>query len=289
MIFQPAIFRAVLRGEVTQARRPYRASDPYYRRSRRLKSTSSYVLVKPYRPREGDRFPVQQRVHVAGKLTAETQGHAIVSDVQVQRAGELTYDDARAMGYRTTSEAMAAWLADHDQAWICEPDQLDECQACGGPGLTADGYCVTCGCDDQPRARFTRRHADRLVWVVRFDLDRTHVPRLLAAVPGREGDANGDYVTSPSQAPNGDGDPGEALTDTEHKRHVQDNADRTHDQWRTLEHAARDAELEQLSLGRRLDIAISEARDRGLSVTREVRVIEKRLQALENQASRRAA
>lgn len=281
MIFAPSIARAALRGEVTQVRRPYVARDPYYRRSTRLRSTSSHVLVKPYRPGDGDRFPIQQRITRDGRQTVETKGHGIIGSAVVVRAGELTLQDAREMGYRTTSEAMAGWLCQYDQGWTCEKDVVDNCQACGGPGVAPDGFCVTCGCDDQAAARFTAKHADREVWLIRFRLDTTHVPRLLAASPSAESD----YVTSPSLAL---AEEPEALSAVEHERHVQGNAGMTHEQWRALEQATRDAELEKLSLGQRLDRAIAEAQREGRSMTREINVIEKRLRALE-QPQKRAA
>lgn len=287
MIFAPAILRAALRGEVTQVRRPHKAGEPYYRQSTRLKSTSSNVLVKPYRPREGARFPLQQRVTVAGRPSSETQGHAIISSVTVERAGELTYEDARAMGYRTTSAAMAAWLADHDQAWVCEPDQLEECQACGGPGLTTDGFCVTCGCDDQARARFIRKHADRDVWVIRFQLDKSHVSRLLAAVPGGEGDADGDYVTSPAQAMGGDADPGEGVdaktADLYSREGIQG--------WAARE-ASRQAERDRLALAERLRLVQVEAAAQGIDVRHLEKALLQRIRAMENkvrQQGKRAA
>jgi hypothetical protein len=280
MIFPPAIARAVLRGDVTQARRPHQDRDPYYRQTTRPKTNGrSRTLVKPYRPTTGDRVPVQQRVTRNGRQTVETCGHIILTSVRIAPAGDLTFTDARQMGYRTTTDAMAAWMIDHDSDWTVDPDTLGTCQACGGPGIHTDGYCVTCGCDDQPHARFTAKHANRPVWVLQFQLDTQHVPRLLAASPSTESD----YVTSPALALP---DEPEALTTDDHARHVQRNASMTHAQWRALEHATRDAELEQLSLGRRLDRAIAEAAAEGRSISRDVNVIEKRLRALEQSRHR---
>jgi hypothetical protein len=56
-----------------------------------------------------------------------------------------------------------------------------------------------------------------------------------------------------------------------------------------LEHRTRQAEIQALSLGERLDRAIRENRENGRSTTREVRVIEQRLLALEQQIRRPAA
>jgi hypothetical protein len=168
-------------------------------------------------------------------------------------------------------DAMAAWLMTTTRrgSWTRTPSRLPSVRR---PRHPHDGYCVTCGCDDQPHARFTARHANRPVWVLRFQLDTQHVPRLLAASPSTESD----YVTSPALALP---DEPEALTTDDHARHVQRNASMTHAQWRALEHATRDAELEQLSLGRRLDRAIAEAAAEGRSISRDVNVIEKRLRA----------
>jgi hypothetical protein len=250
MIFPPAIARAILRGDVTQARRPHHDRDPYYRQTTRPKTNGrSRTLVKPYRPTTGDRVPVQQRITRNGRQTVETCGHIILTSVRIARRASLTFTDARQMGYRTTTNAMAAWLIDNDPTWVMDAIHRRRLPSVRRPRHPHDGYCVTCGCEDQPHARFTARHANRPVWVLRFQLDTQHVPRLLAASPSTESD----YVTSPALALP---DEPEALTTDDHARHVQRNATMTHAQWRALEHATRDAELEQLSLGRRLDRAI---------------------------------
>lgn len=297
MIFRDPILRAILRGEVNQHRRPVQAREPYYRRTSKIKSTGrSTVLVQPFNPREGDRFPVQQRVTREGNLSAETHGHVILTSACQEFAGNLTFDDARAMGYRTTSEAMEAWLCDNDPGWLAEEPA---CQICGGPGLTDDGFCVTCGCDDQPRARFTAKHSDRLVWVLRFELDSTHVPRLLAALPADEGALDGDYVVSPSRAM---ADEPEALSESDFEKHVSKRAGMSHEQWRALERSTRLETSARLSYEQRIAVAQARAAQARVDITREVwmarkliaegrpdHVIERRVDTLEAKAFRDAA
>jgi hypothetical protein len=274
VIFRDQILRAILRGEVTQHRRPVVGSDPYYRRNRKLKSAGrSTTLVRPYKPKPGDRFPVQQRAVKDGKPSAETQGHAIITSATQELAGDLTFDDARQMGYRTTSDAMEAWLCDYDPGWVCEEPV---CHACGGPGLTEAGFCVTCGCDDQPRARFIAKHADRLVWVIRFELDRSHESHLLAAVPAREGTEDGDYVSSPAQAMGGDADPGEAIDARIAEVYTREGIQG----WAARE-AQRQADRDRMALAERLRLVQGEAAMQGIDVHRVERSILQRIRAME--------
>jgi hypothetical protein len=286
VIFAASTARAVLRGEVTQARRPVQAREPYYRKTSKLKSTGrSMILVQPYKPKEGDRFPIQHRVTVDGKPSATTQGHGIITSAIITKAGDLAFQDARQMGYRTTSEAMAAWLTEYDQAWVREPNA--ECQACGGPGLDPAGFCVTCGCDDQPAARFTRKHAERDVWVIHFELDRSHESRLLAALPAGEGDHDGDYVSSPSRAMGGEADPGEAVD----AKTTADYAREGHQGWVARE-ASRQADRDRMALEERLRLVRVEARAQGVDVHRVERSILQRIRAMEmkvKQQGKRAA
>jgi hypothetical protein len=177
---EPPIVRAAQRGEVSQVRLPLQAREPYYRQNTRLRSGQSSTLVKPFAPQEGDRLAVR---HKRGPAAC----HVIVTGVARSDVNEITYQDARAMGYRTTADAMAGWVRLHGT-----PPEEGRCECCGGPGVR-DGFCVTCGCDDQSSAAFHARHSHKPVWILTVELDRSHTPRLLACEPV----GGSDYVTSP--------------------------------------------------------------------------------------------
>lgn len=80
--------------------------------------------------------------------------HVIITDVSEQWAGEITFKQARACGYRTSDDWRAAWVALYDKAFMDTLIEMD---------------------DDQARtaaiARFERRHAGHRVNVIAFKLE----------------------------------------------------------------------------------------------------------------------
>jgi hypothetical protein len=157
------------------------------------------------------------------------------------------------LGYRTTDEFRAAWVREYDALTFTDDDAL---------------------------ARFDSRWAGKLVWAVRFEVDIAEAPRLLAV---RSDEL---YVENEAMALRGEMP---ALSEADYDRHVAKRREVTTQQYIDLERETRLAEQERMTLGQRLDRAIAEARAGGLSTTREVRVIEKRLIALEQQRRRPAA
>jgi hypothetical protein len=208
--------------------------------------------AKRYQP--GMRLAVKMCVGIKGMSDTLCRVHVL--QVQGPRdqmtAGQIGFAEARMLGHRTTDEFRVAWVAEYDQDWT----------------------------GDDPLARFDARWAGKLIWAVRFEVDIAEAPRLLAV---RSDEL---YVENEAMALRGEMP---ALSEADYKRHVQDRRDMTSAQWVALEHRTRQAEIQALSLGERLDRAIRENRENGRSTTREVRVIEQRLLALEQQIRRPAA
>jgi hypothetical protein len=207
--------------------------------------------AKRYQP--GMRLAVKMCVGIKGM--SDTLCHVRALQVRGPRdpmtAGMIGYTEARMLGYATSDDFRTAWVSDLD------PDHADD-----------------------PLDRFDARWAGKLIWAVRFEVDIAEAPRLLAV---RSDEL---YVESPARALP---DEFPALSEEDYKRHVEGRRAMSTAQWVALEHQTREAELQALSLGERLDRAIRENRENGRSTTREVRVIEQRLMALEQQIRRPAA
>jgi hypothetical protein len=90
------------------------------------------------------------------------------------------FDQARAEGHRTTDEFKAAWVRQHDRAWLRRQE----------PDLPADGSDPEPLPDELLIERFDRRHADRAVWAIRFELDTSHRPRFMHRLSERGYTAN---------------------------------------------------------------------------------------------------
>jgi hypothetical protein len=120
--------------------------------------------VKPSHHRK--RFLPGQRLAVKAYVGGPTECHVTVTDAQRVQLGHVDYAAARELGHPYVDAFRAAWVAEH------EPDH-----------------------DGDALERFERRHAHREVWLVRFALDRTEVPRMLAQA-GRD---QGSYVAGPDR------------------------------------------------------------------------------------------
>ena len=101
-------------------------------------------------------------------------------------------------------------------------------------------------------------HAHKFAWFL--TAQPTEAPRLLAAASDEI------YVQSPGRAMRGTADPGEALTEEEHKRHVQDRADR-----RTAKHQRQlEADREALPYQARKAMVRDGARRRRIDISSEM-------------------
>jgi hypothetical protein len=175
--------------------------------------TTHLTLVKPSHHRK--RFLAGQRLSVKAYVGGPTECHVVVSDAQRIQLGQVDYSLVRELGYIRLDSFQESWVAEHETTWragetVPEADLLE---------------------------RFQRRHAHRWVWVIRFAVDRTAAPRLLAQIGGRdsgrlvtgkdgrqhyterrreeETDADHGYTNVPALAVPGQPD---ALTDDEHER-----------------------------------------------------------------------
>jgi hypothetical protein len=167
--------------------------------------TTHLTLVKPSHHHK--RYLAGARLAVKAYVGGVTECHVVVSDAQRIQLGQVDYSLVRELGYVRLDQFQEAWVDEHDPAF--EGDALE---------------------------RFQRRHAYREVWVIRFAVDHTETPRMLAQAgrdrasfvegpdhrwryrPGTE-DAETDrgYTSVDSLSVR---DAGRALTDEQHELHV---------------------------------------------------------------------
>lgn len=159
MILTPQQERLVMRGGKTQHRLPMRRDEARCR----FQLGQSYA-VQPGRGRAA-------------------RGRVLVTDVRAELAGDVTFDAARAEGFRTRDEWRCAWVRRHDARWCA---QLS--------AYSAEGDLVAEPGDEVLLERFAERHADRPVWAITFRVDTSHVPRL----PHRQSERG--YTSNPRDA-----------------------------------------------------------------------------------------
>lgn len=193
-------------------------------------------------------------------------GRILITDVREERAGDITFAGARAEGFRTTGEFKAAWVRLHDKAWV-QREETRRAQI--GAQLH----------DDTIVLRFDHRHVDTPVWVIEFTLPVDPV-RLLA-----DRHAKADYVDTQARALP---DEPEAV-DEQTQARISKDARMRKAQQTTVDSVLREAELGLLSLGERLDRAVASMREDRRSAASDVRVLEKRVGAIERKAYRDAA
>lgn len=158
MIFTPPQARAIARGAVTQARRPATQLRCRYR------------IGHDYAVQPGLGRDAVCRVKILG-----TRRHP---------AGEITFRDARAEGYRTTDEWKMAWVRQYDRAWLDE-HKVDLVSVFDDTVSIVNWILLK---------RFKQRHAHRDVWALVFEIaDET---RYLAHPTAR----SGDYTNHPARA-----------------------------------------------------------------------------------------
>lgn len=282
MIVTTAQARSILAGRTTQLRIPVQNPREVTR-----KNGTTYTTV-PFRPRTGQRLPVAVRRTIDGTMLAEQVCHIIIDRWRHEPLGDMAFTDALAEGYKTTVECKAAWVRQHDPAWLTatEPvfcpdctldwdwpgDTMPDCPTCGGDG---EIRIIPNRTDTEHAARYDQRWANTPCWIITFHRDPVEQPRYPAAI-GR-GDDRG-YTTSPAEAVDAAavGDDWLKLFAAES---AQDNARRRGE-------IEDDLLAERRHLGRRLMNAKALARDRGVDVNSDLRVIERRIAAIENKIRR---
>lgn len=254
MIFQADTARLIVRGRKRVARLPVRWGE-------------GRCWVRP-----GRSYAVQPGV---GRSAI---GRIFVTDVERDRLGNISFDDARAEGFRTTNEFKLSWVQHHDRLWVRQQEAMmaEASKINDRLGVSASDE-VQEVLAEQSLFRFGERHADRDVWVIRFELDRSHRPRLLA--PASRGERDGDehgYTDNPRRALR---DEPEAIDRQSLEQYIVDAHTRE---------AGRPGRREEVLKSRARSLAVrlrqeTIAADRnGVDVTNELDQIEQHLRVLEN-------
>lgn len=284
MIFSKPMIRAILLGQKTETRRLIQGDVRYVQPrtktgQRRLRSTQSQVLSRPFTPVAGKSYAVQPG---RGK---DEEFRIRCTSVQRAELGTIDHDAAVREGFPAGVTAFARyWLSLHDKAWPrLEPvfcptclvdadypaDELPPCTTCGGSGELKIRPAPT---DDEVLARFNGRWGAEMVWVIGFKLEENEKLRLL--MEHRGGELRGDYTTSTQQGMAGgfhqdaEGrerafpEP-EALSGDDWERYVQHHSVMTSSQWVRLEQGKRDQERHRQSLEQRIETARRLARRSG--------------------------
>lgn len=250
LMFKPALIREIVRGKKTMTRRLVKHDKAGTLRDCRYKIGRTYA-VQPGRGKPSDGTRV------------------LITDVRTELLGEISFDDARAEGFRTTDDFKRYWVRLHDEAWLER-----QAQAADVPAADLD--------DELLDARFLERHAELLVWVIAFELSVDEVLYLHRHTAGG-------YTTNPAEAMRGDaGTPREiappaavvdryaseaAKRDTERRQHVVDQA----------------LEVAGSSRPRRLAVLEKLAEESDVDVSNQLRAIERRLEAVEQKIRRSSA
>lgn len=116
------------------------------------------------------RYATGQRLAVKVMVPGPNACHILLTDVQGPKQeytlGQLTVQDARALGHTRLDHLWRHWITNHDQAWL--------------------GRAIHNGTDTEHEIerRFRTHWADKLAWLLRFRIDLTEAPRLLSAAAG---------------------------------------------------------------------------------------------------------
>jgi hypothetical protein len=225
------------------------------------------------------RYAAGQRLAVKHYVPGPTECHVRLISVEGKASkprpftlGQVDYAICRELGAYRLDDWRIQWVRSNDTLWTEK----------ALPNLAA-GVCE----DDAILARFDRHWASKLAWLLRFQLDISCEPRLLAATPSiytpnRENDPDRDedrgYVTSEALALK---DEPPALRDAEYARHVPAWAERQqalrplHERVDLARAAIELRGVEMRSELRRLDWLIE--RERWPDAERQLALIETRL------------
>lgn len=168
------------------------------------------------------RYAAGQRLAVKVMVPGPNACHIIVTDVQGPKQeytlGQLTIQDARALGHTRLDHLWRHWITNHDQAWL--------------------GRAIENGEDTEQEIarRFGTEWASKRAWLLRFEIDHAETPRMLSSIVGGspqfraghdrrweyvprqdEQEADRGYTSSDSMSVR---DSGVALTDHQWETHI---------------------------------------------------------------------
>jgi hypothetical protein len=241
LIFKPELVRLILSKRKTMTRRRVEPGEEVCR----YKAGKSYSLQRS--------FTVGERARGA-RGWAETLEDRIrvVDRPHQERAGDISLLDARAEGFRTTAEFKAYWVRLYDKAWLKR--------------MEAEG----CVLDESLLVeRFESAHADKLVWVVRFEL--VEAVRLLHR------DSSRGYTANSAMAFPGVGE----AVDEKTLEGFRERGEQNLAAHRARAEAEAQAEVELVALHERLRVAMALAARYGIDTSGDSFVIEQRLAKLE--------
>lgn len=275
------MIRQILLGKKTETRRLAKGA-PYYIQprtktgQRKLRSTQSSVLKRPFEPMVGKSYAVQP-----GRGEKELFRIACTGR-RLTRLGTMDHESAIREGFPAGVTAFARyWLTLHDKTWprlekvFCPTclidadypaDELPPCPTCGGDGEIKIRPTPT---DDEALARFDKRWGDEMVWEIGFKVQDREQVRLL--MEHRGGDLRGDYTTSTQQGMSGGvhqdaagaerafPEP-EALSEDDWKDYVRRYSVLTTSQWVELEKSTRDEQRHRSAITERVKAVERESR-----------------------------
>lgn len=217
MIVEPTAARKIVRGEKTTVRRLVRDRDTRVVKRREGSWEKGTSVVRPYLPRIGAHVPIKPHQKQSALCSV------VITDVRREPLADMTLQDARAEGHRTRDDFKLAWVKQHDADWLEFTTRLLASLAATEDALLEEFADITAATlrrrlsalrragavtldDGQWQreenaealagvARFDRRWADKIVWVLTIEVERD-TPRFLA--DRRRSDD--DYTTSAALA-----------------------------------------------------------------------------------------
>lgn len=248
-------------GRKTQIRVPVR--EP---RQATRKNNTTYIS-QPFKPEVGATMTLREPPPPRHHEDTRVPVRITITEAREQLLGELSFPDVIAEGHSTTSGFQVWWVSVHDRPWIARR-------------LQDNNSTVP---DDMVIDRFHARHADTLVWAIRFEIDRSDRPRILVAAGRRYGDERGYSETTTGAVIGGYDEKGQPFPE----------AVGVEDVW--LSRYAKEARDEHHLRGLerpiewRLRQALLDAQAAGVDVTRQVLAIEQRIRSIRLRAAQRAA
>jgi hypothetical protein len=243
VIFRPDVARLILRGGKTATRVPVKPGE----------GRPPFRIGHSYAVQPGPGRAALARV--------------VVLEAEHELLGDVGFEQARAEGHRTTDDFKVAWVRQHDRAWLRRQE----------PDPPADGSDPEPVPDELLIERFDRRHADRPVWAIGFQLDTSHRPRFMHRLSERGYTAN-ERDAVPEEP--------EAVDAATQERFAAEARERDPVRRGWLDQQQLD---ERRGLEQQLSRARELARRRGIDVRNDVRVIERRIASIVRKATRQDA